>query len=167
MSGMYKNLKDIAVTLQNDETLLRLLYYPPKDLSQNTPDPLDPSLPNILEMDISKLWEIRDKHILFVPKTDDLTGNKLCRVYLYAGRRIPSRNYLIADQEVIIDTLCHTSYESVDLRSMRISDRINELLVSERITGIGRIDYVDGRQINAPLDYVGFQNVYEFGSNKK
>jgi hypothetical protein len=49
---------------------------------------------------------------------------------------------------------------------MRISDRVNELLVLQRVTGLGKIDYVQGGQLPAPSNYVGFKHVYEFGSTK-
>ena len=60
----------------------------------------------------------------------------------------------MADQEIVIDILCHSDFENGDLRSMRIADRVNELIALERITGMGKIDYVLGSRINAPKDYV-------------
>jgi hypothetical protein len=164
--GMYDNLKDIVTVFRNDETLLRLLYYPAEDLTTNTPDPLDISLQNILSMNEDMQWEIRDEHIMLIPKGSDLEEKKLCRIFLYAGRRQSTGNYLAANQQVIVDILCHMNYEK-DLRSMRISDRINELLVAENVTGIGKMDYFNGSPISAPKDYIGFQHIYEFSAFKK
>ncbi|PLR99644.1 hypothetical protein [Bacillus sp. T33-2] len=161
--GMYDNLRDIVKVFRFDDILLRLLYYPPKDIAKGIKDPLDPSLANVLAIDID--WTIRDKRIMLVPKSEDLATSPLCRIYLYAGRRSPSRNYHVAKQEVIVDILCHNDFEK-DLRSMRISDRVNELLVLEHVTGLGKIDYVNGGGINAPSAYVGYRHVYEFGSTK-
>lgn len=165
--GMYDNLKDINSLLRNDETLLRLLYYPPKNYQTSTPDALDPSLPNILEMDAITLRELREKRIKLVPKDDDLQTEPICRIYIYAGRRTPTNNnFLFANQELIIDVLCHEEFEK-DLRSYRISDRLNELLCLERVTGIGQIGYVQGGQISSPTQYVGFRHVYESVNFKK
>lgn len=163
--SMFKNLRDIVKLFRFDETLLRLLHYPPEDIAKNVKDPLSPTLPNVLEIDTT--WSIRDKHIFLVPKADDLVTTPICRIYLYAGRRQPQTrgSFAVANQEVIVDILCHMDFEK-DLRSMRISDRINELLVMERVTGLGKMDYVDGRPISAPSGYVGYQHVYEFGSSK-
>lgn len=161
--GMYDNLKDIVKIFRFDETLLRLLYYPPKDIANNIKDPLDDSLDNVLDIDMD--WSIRDKRIMLIPKSDDLENNPLCRIYLYAGRRNPTRNYHVANQEVIIDILCHSDFEK-DLRSMRISDRVNDLLFNERVTGLGKLDYEDGSPISAPLNFVGYRHVFKFGSTK-
>lgn len=164
--GMYDSLRDIVKVLRFDEILLRLLYYPPENLANNTPDPLSDTLQNILTLDVD--WKIRDKRIMLIPKSDDLVTTPLCRIYVYAGRRIPTTsNYITANQQVIIDVLCHNDFEK-DLRSMRIGDRLNELLVMERITGIGKTDYVGGGQINsAPSGYIGYTHAFEFASFKK
>lgn len=164
--GMYDNLKDIVKVFRFDETLLRLLYYPPLDLTKGTKDPLDVTLPNVMEMDLEELWAIRDKRIMSTRKADDLEQEPLCRIYLYAGRRKPvNGGYVYANQQIIVDILCHMDFEK-DLRSMRISDRIEELLVKQRVTGISKILYVDGGQINAPEDYVGYSHIFELTNMK-
>lgn len=166
--SMHKNFTDIINVLNFDETLLRLLYYPPADLVKSTPDPLDSSLANILDIDTD--WKIRNNNIMFTPKIDDLVVDKpICRLLVYLGRRTPyTNNFLIAQQQLYIDVLCHHSFENGDLRSSRINDRLNELFVGEKITGIGKFDYVSGGQIGTVTrEYVGFQNVYSFGSVKK
>ncbi|MFS1518501.1 hypothetical protein V1503_18870 [Bacillus sp. SCS-151] len=162
--GMYEGINDIREVFRFDETLLRLLYYPPEDLRTSMPDPLDEILPNMLDMDED--WSIRDKHIMLIPKASDFEEEPLCRIYLYAGRRLSSGDYHIAKQQVIVDILCHNDFE-VDLRSLRISDRINQLLVHEKMTGIGRMTYEDGDPISAPENYVGYRHIYQFGSLKK
>lgn len=167
--SMYNNFKDIINVLNFDEDLLRLLYYAPANLANDTPDPLDTSLDNMLDMREEVIWGIRDDRILFIPKTDDLVpDNPICRILVYAGRRTPERNnYLFAAQEVIVDIFCHQSFENGDLRSAKISDRLNTLFCQERITGIGLMDYVGGGQTNAPTGYVGYKVIFKFGSFKK
>jgi hypothetical protein len=164
--GMKKNLDDIYRLFLNDEELLRLLHYKPESLLDNRPDPLSDTLPNILEMGIEELWAVRDECILRTPKSDDLVDKAICRIYLYAGRRRPTRNYQVAKQAIIVDVLCHEDYEK-DSRVAWISDRINELLCLERVTGMGEIDYVSGDPRSAPTQYVGYQQIYEIGSTKK
>lgn len=164
--SMYKNIIDIVQVLRNDEELLRLLHYKPENYAKKNLDPLDSSLPNIL--DIDKDWSIRDKVLKLVPKSSDLENEPICRIYLYAGRRDGnSGNYKVAKQQIVVDVLCHMEYENGDIRSMRISDKINDLLVHENITGIGKIEYEDGLPIAAPVDYVGFRHYYQIGSSKK
>ncbi|MCM3110035.1 hypothetical protein [Lederbergia lenta] len=167
--GMYENMQDILKTLRFDEELLRLLHYKPENIATKTPDPLDSSIENIMDMDISKQWEIRDDKILLTPKDDDLLDKRICRIFVYFGDRNPERGkYLFASQSLIIDILCHSDFENGDMRSLRIGDRLNQLLVSEHIVGIWKMSYVRGRQIaRVPSQYVGFQHVYEFEAVKK
>lgn len=166
--GMYDNFKDILNVLYFDEELLRLLYYPPADLANNIPDPLDDSLLNINDMSIEQQWDIRNDRIMLTPRTSDLESTPICRLLLYAGRRKPTNgNYLMAKQQFVIDVLCHNDFENKDIRSTRISDRLNKLLALQHITGIGKMDYADGGQMKgAPEQYVGYTHVYEFGSTK-
>lgn len=164
--SMRKAIRDIYMKFINDETLLRLLYYPPQNLGTNTPDPLSTDNPNILDMSADNKWEIINDRILMTPTVDDLDTTEKCRLLFYAGRRNPTGNFIYADQEIMCDILCHFNYEK-DQRSTWISDRINELLVQERVTGIGKVDFKDGRPIGAPKGYVGYKLMYEFGISKK
>lgn len=163
--SMYKNLIDIVQVFRHDEELLRLLHYEPENIAKKIPDPLDVSLPNILDIDDD--WKIRDNVIKLVPKTSNLEEKPICRIYLYAGRRDGStNNYLTAKQQIVVDVLCHTDFEQ-DIRSTRICDKVNDLLVHSRITGFGKIDYLEGTPISAPVDFIGYRNIYEVGSFKK
>ncbi len=158
--GMYEDFKDINKAIRNNENLLRLLVYPPEDIKNGTKDPLDPSLPNILDNEPLTLKEIREKRIKIVPKSDDLVNEPICRIYLYAGKRKPIDGYYRATQQFIVDIFCEESFE-VDLRTARISDQICEMLINKNITNIGKIKYVDGRQISAPNNYVAYSLVFE------
>jgi hypothetical protein len=163
--GMYKTLKDVYDTFYNDETLLRLLHYLPQSYIDNRKDPLDPSLDNVLKIDTYS--EIRDEIIKLTSKSSDLENKKICRLYLYADVRKPiDGGYIYSDQNIVVDIFCHSDYEK-DLRSMRISDRLNELLIGSRVTGFGKVSYVGGRPISAPLDYVAYSHKYKIGSMRK
>jgi hypothetical protein len=158
---------DILNVLYFDETLLRLLYYPPLNLTNKTPDPLDSSLPNVIDIDPDYI--IRYSRIMKAPKDDDLTqDNPICRMFVYAGRRTPDNgNYAMSIQEVKIDIFVHNSFEEGDLRLARISDRLNELFVSKKVTGIGKMEYKNGAPLNSPLGYVAFQHVFIITEFKK
>jgi hypothetical protein len=165
--GMHKNFMDILNVLYFDETLLRLLYYPPLNLTNKTPDPLDPSLDNVSVIDPD--YEIRYSRIMKTPKDDDLIpDNPICRMIIYAGIRTPDNgNYAMANQEIIIDIFVHNSFEEGDLRSKRISDRLYELFVSEKVTGIGKMEYKRGVPFNSPSGYMAFQHVFKITEFKK
>lgn len=159
---MRKNLQDIYRLFANDETLIRLLYYLPKN---QLDDPLDPQKPNILEME--NRWDIVNDRIKPTPKTDDLDQEPKCRLLFYPGSRENTQNYLIADQEFIIDVLVHFNYENVDFRLSWICDHVNYLLFNKRVTGLTNIDFNGGRPISAPENYVGYSLKYRLRSSKK
>ncbi|MED3562251.1 hypothetical protein [Bacillus xiapuensis] len=163
--GMYNDFLDIIKYLKSDEELLRLLYYPSEN-GNDIVDPLDNSLPNIMDMDIEEKSEIINKRIMKSDKTSDLVDEQICRIYVYAGRRSSERNYLMAEQELVIDIFCHSEFEIGDLRSLRISDRLNQLFCQERVAGIGKMDFVGARPITVPYEFTGYQCIYKFGSTK-
>ena len=166
--GMVTDINKSLKLFRNDEDLLRLLYYAPRDLQSNQPDPLSDELDNILDKDINELWTIRDEHISTALNGDDLSDKKLCRIYVYLGRRRPANNnYTLAEQEIVVDILCHNDYQSKDQRTLRISDRINELLIGENVTGLSKMRYVEGYEFNPPKDYAAYRHVYETTVTKK
>lgn len=164
--SMYKNFSDILNVLNSDEELLRLLYYHPANLATNTPDPLDNSLPNMLSMDEETLWKIIDERIKLTDKSDDLIDKPICRLFVYPGRR-NGNEYIFADQQVIIDILCHYDFENGDWRSTRIADRLNELFVNQKITGIGKFKYVNCTPWGNYEKYVAYRHIFQFGSFAK
>jgi hypothetical protein len=156
---MRQNLRDIYLMFINDEILLRLLYYPPED-------PLDPAKEDILSK--SDKWSIIDDRIVLTSKVDDLEEGSVekCRLLLFPGRRGNTNNYALANQEIVIDLLVHFKYEK-DQRLEWISDRVNELICHEKVTGVGEMKFKDGNPISAPKNYIGYRLKYEFGSVKK
>lgn len=163
--GLHKNILDFYKLLSVDETILRLLYYAPKNGNDN---PLDPSKPNIVDSDIH--WEIVDDRIIHAPKTDDLNADKpICRLCVYPGNRQRTRNVAVHSQVIICDIFTNLSdYESVDLRSASIVDRLDELIEGQRVTGIGKVESSRaGNLYNSPKGYFGYRVEYEFGSVKK
>lgn len=167
--SMYKNIQDIFKVLRNDEQLLRLLHNEPKNISKKIPDPLDSSLPNILDKPPLELTQLKNKLIMSVPKDDDLIKDRKCVIFAYLGDRYSDRrNYVMANQYIMFDVFCHVDFENGDFRSSRIGDRLNHLFALEHVTGFGKVDFERVRIINrVPSQFVGYQYVYEIGATKK
>lgn len=162
--GLRKYTLDIVNLLSNDETLLRLLYYYPKNALD---DPLDSNKQNILDMDIDTRTAIIDNRIVTAPKFDDLDNedNPICRLLVYPGiGRSYSNDYMVANQEYNFEVYVHFDYENADRRMEWICDRINELLFDNWITGMGKVYFKTRRPKPAPANYIGHQLIYEFGS---
>ena len=163
--SMREAINSVYQILVNDEELLRLLWYLPKRITGV--DPLSPTIPNIKTM--SNYWDIVEQRIMLVEKINDLEETPLCRLYITAGRRRGVfSNYLLATQEIAINLYTHEDYE-VDMRSVWISDRINELLALQKdVNGvIGQIDYVAGNPRVAPIQYKRYEHIYEYTTGKK
>jgi hypothetical protein len=157
-------IKDTFDVLISSETLKRLLWYPPQDLLSNTPDPLSPEIPNISDYEQLN-WRVIDDRILLNSKSDDLADEPKCRIYLYLGGRNATSNPYYFNQEIIIDVLWHELFDA-DLRFDSIGKCLNDLLVGKRITGIGKMEYLDGTNINTPKNYSGYRHVFQVGSTK-
>lgn len=156
--------------LITDEELLRLLNYSPTGYdSENNynPDPLDESLPNLFDKESEEYWKMIEERIVLGEKTSELLEQKLCKIYIYEGRRRPVfESYLMATQEVNIDVFIHESFDR-DLRISRISDRINELIALELIAGIGKLEYKAGNPREAPTHYRRYLHQYSMTVSKK
>lgn len=176
MSILANMINDTYNILNSDEQLLRLLYYPPTSMAKGRPDPLSETLDDlVVEQDMTQpptseylsMWEIIDQHIELTSKSDDLEDNYLCRIYLYAGKSRPSiGNKSTTRQEVVVDIFCHNSF-SVDQRMERIGDRVHQLIVRNRVTGLGRVDYSNGYDYEAPKEYRAYRHIYEVVRSKR
>lgn len=163
--SMRQFINNIYTKLRKDEVLMRLLHYKPEDYYKKIPDPLDKVLPDII--DSEGYWDIVEKVIITGSKTSDIQEKGICRIYIYAGRRRPRYgNYLIADQEVVLDVFVHESFNKDD-RLNWINDRINELIALEYIAGYGKLDYASGNSRDAPIGYSKYEHTYTFMESKK
>lgn len=162
--SMRQIMGNIYKLLINDEELLRLLYYFPRD-SVNL-DPLDDELENI--KDREDYWDIVEDRIMLAEKDADLNGKAICRIYISAGRRRPVFNsYLLVTQEVVVSIYAHEKYVK-DSRSEAISDRVSELLALEHINGsFGRLEYFGGNPKPAPSQYSRYDHTYQYNTSKK
>lgn len=156
---MRQVIRAVFQKFNSDETLMRLLKYYPE--SATNPDPLDPSLPNIIGS--TEYWDIVNERILLTEKVSDLVRKSLCRIYITSGKRTPHiDSYLVASQQININVFVHEDYGS-DMRLEWINDRINNLLTLERLDGMmGTFNYVRGNPYEAPLQYRRYTNTYQY-----
>lgn len=162
--SMHSQLEAIDTLLCNDETLLRLLYYKSKHFSDDILSETS-SRPNILKMDRLKQIEIINHRIKYTPVTKDLVDNPICRIIFYPSPRKPQRgNYMVADQQIDFDIFVHRDYNDMDMRLSKICDRINDLFSNQRVTGLGKSEFVNGRPFTmANEGYIGYAMTYKFG----
>lgn len=164
--SMRKFINNIWTVLRTDEELMRLLHYKPADYHKGRLDPLDKSLPDIVD-DSEKYWDLVENLIITGTKSSDIQENGICRIYLYAGRRRPRfGNFLVSDQEVVVDLFVHESFDRDD-RLNWISDRINELLALESFGSYGKLEYAAGNSRVAPIGYSKYEHLFTFVGNKK
>lgn len=162
--AIYKKISDIFI---NDEQLMRLLVYKPEDENSKRyiPDPLDPSLENIIGSE--DYWDYVDDRVVLGEKTSDLVEKDICRIYIYEGRRRPVfDSYIVANQEFCVDVFIHETYDK-DMRISRINDRINELISIQRVVGMGKVEYKAGNPREAPTHYRRYLNLFSTLVGKK
>ena len=157
---MRKNIMDVYTAFRENEKLLRLLYYKPEDANDN---PLDTSKENILDKNTSEKWSIIEDRIVRTAKINDLDDDEKCRLLMYLGNRGNTSNYFYASQELIIDVMVHFDFDEVDLRLSWICDTISDIIFNKKVTGVGKVMFGGGRQINAPEGYVGYRLIYVLG----
>lgn len=168
VGSMRQVMNMIHTILREDETLMRLLYYNPRNSETGDLDPLDENLPNIVDGS-EKYWDIVENHLIVGTKTTDIEEKKICRIYIYPHRRRQTfRNHLFVNQEVVVDVLIHEKYFA-DMRLEWINDRVIELLTFEKLDNVlGKVDYIQGNnRINAPRGYDKYENTFEYVIDKK
>lgn len=163
--SLQRNLLDIFEVMRNDEKLIRLLALPARDDTQGIKDPLDQTIPDLLDKSnytSEEITRLKNDSIFKIPKVDDLEDRQICRIYAYAGkRRANNGNFLTANQNIVFDLIVHESFENGDLRSARIVDRLVELFSLQRVSGIGKMIYLDGDPIAAPRNYIGYKHLFQ------
>lgn len=176
-----KYINKIEEVIRLDEHLMRLLVYKPED--DDNPDPLSPTLPNIVHPipnpfdedeylankdNIDKYYELVNKHIVKGSKNTDIRKDADVIIYIHLGRKRPIfHNKTLSKQEVKINIYIHQSYE-IDNRIDRISDRLSALLMGEvGIAGIGELQYVGSNERDAPINYRKQEEIYLYNTGIK
>lgn len=154
-------LNSIHKVLREDEVLLRLLHYSPMKKPMSIEH-------NTFISNIENQWNIIDKSLLIGETKVEIEEERICRIFLRLGRRRSVfGNYLLADQELVINVYVPNEYERRDMRLEWINDRISELLTHEYISGMGMMIYAKGDSRVAPHDYARYENIYQFRVGKK
>lgn len=164
--NMRKVVMDTYNQIIEDEEILRLLHYRSEQFNDS---PLDESKPNILDMDNVDKFDIIDRHIIRSDQTDRLENESIItRLCVYPGRRLPTNgNYLLANQDIVFDIYVQNQQDHIDLRLSWIADRINELFINKKITGVNKIQFIDALPLNSKPDgYVGMKIIYRAVSKK-
>lgn len=163
-------LVKIQQLLINDEVFMRLLKYAPEGMNGRTyvPDPLDESLPNVVNPQSDEYWKLVEERVRQGNKRSDINDTELCIVYIYHGRkRRIFDNRTLVKQEVKIDIYIHETFE-IDNRMDRLSDRLSYLLMGETgVAGIGRMDYVGSNPREAPIGYRKQEEIYVYSTGSK
>ncbi|MFY0516864.1 hypothetical protein ACOMCU_03390 [Lysinibacillus sp. UGB7] len=161
LAQFYKSLKE-------DEKLLRLLYYLPKDSLDN---PLDES-----KMDISQLPEkdiIMNNILVIGDKTSDLKmDTHFSRICLYTGPRAPQKHYLkntnqftdnpySSTQQYFFDIYTPVAINNIDFRLDWLGEMLNEVLFQEDIEEFGDLRFHSGIPLlNTPEGFIGYRWIY-------
>lgn len=170
-----KNITEFYHSLINDEKLLRLLYYIPKDRLDN---PLDD-----LKVDVSQLPEkdsILKNLIVIGDKTNDLASEtNICRICLYTGPRMPQKNYLknlnqftdnpySSTQQYIFDIYTPDFVNNNDFRLDWLGEVLNEVLFQEDVEEFRELRFHSGFPIpNIPKGFIGYRWIYIMPSGQQ
>lgn len=168
--NLRENLMSIYNALRNDEKLLRLLHYVPKN---QLDDPLDSSKPNILDMDIEEQYEIIEQVLIPTDKKFELDMKSyFSRICLYMGERKPVdqysagarqllRNTYASEQTIVIDVYTNIEIDAIDMRMTWICDTINEILFEKDINQFSTIKPdVCYPIMKTPDQFIGYRMTY-------
>lgn len=159
ITGVRNQMNKVFQKLSQDEELLRLLHYP-EEL-----DPLSTTLPDIIGSENE--WDVIEKHIFFAEKDSDLTDEPLCRIYITTGRRRPVfGNTFVSTQDFFINVIVHEKFVG-NMYLERISDRVNQLLLYNHISGFGKITYKGGDTYQAPRQFQTYLHIYSYLDRSK
>ncbi|MET3505609.1 hypothetical protein [Halalkalibacter oceani] len=153
-------MRELFSEFAQDETILRLLFYPSKTRDDDV-RVIDENRPPILQMEEDRKWGIIYDVIKASKIVSDLDASQKCRLLYYMGRRPPKRNnYMFSDQQVVIDLLVHAKIDNVDFRLSKLVDYTSNNLFQKPMK-FGNLNFAGGYEIGAPKDYIGYQLRFE------
>lgn len=156
----------IEEVLIKDETLMRLLKYPPKDATN--PDPLDPVLPNVVDEFSDEYWNLVDEKFVKGSQKTEVEEDSTVIICMYEGRNRPVlSSYILSKQEIRFGIIIHEDYE-VDRRISRISARIADLISNRpEFVGYGALRPVGKNPSSAPVDFRRQEDIYTYMTNSR
>ena len=159
-------LTNIQKILFTDETLMRLLVYPPRGWDEikqiEILDPLNPLLPNIVD-DSYEYWQIVEDKVRFGSKRMQIENIKSAVLYMFEGTERPYfGNPYLSKKQVVFKIVVNEEFE-VDKRISRISDRISHLIMrTSEVAGYGIIVQVGKNSRESPLGNRLQEDIYEY-----
>ena len=147
-----KDMGIIANKLLQSDRLKRLLYY-------DTPDAL--TKPNLTSEQAEKLF---GKNIKNIPKL--YVDNSVLQyiVINFDNFTTNKNNPEFRDNIIEFDIICHFDQWNLNdyqLRPYRIAAEIDSLLDNQRLTGIGRLEFLGANQIILTDEYAGLCLMYQ------
>ena len=147
-----KDMGIIANKLLQSDRLKRLLYY-------DTPDAL--TKPNLTSEQAEKLF---GKNIKNIPKL--YVDNSVLQYIIinFDNFTTNKNNPEFRDNIIEFDIICHFDQWNLNdyqLRPYRIAAEIDSLLDNQRLTGIGRLEFLGANQIILTDEYAGLCLMYQ------
>lgn len=138
--GMTKDTALIMNKILSNQNVLRLLYY-------STPDALSCKKPNLNSEQIKEMF--RNRQISIVPQVDT-DREKISYLRVCFDNFMPSEtNTFYRNHIVEVRTICHFdtwTLDDMDQRPYRMAGEIDAMLDGARLTGIGRLLFVNADQ---------------------
>lgn len=148
-----KDLDILTGLIMKNNRLKRLLYY-------TVPDALDKGLPNLTPEQSAELFK---KNIKIVPKLY-VDGSVLNYVIISFDNFTPNAtNPEFRDNIVTFDIICHFDQwqlEDNELRPYRIAAELDTILDNQRLTGIGKVEFMGASQIILNDEFGGLSVMY-------
>ena len=148
-----KDLDVLTGLMMKNERLKRLLYY-------TVPDALDKGLPNLTSEQSIELFK---KNIKIVPKLY-IDGSVLNYIIISLDNFTPNAtNPEFRDNIVSFDIICHFDQwqlEDNELRPYRIAAELDTILDNQRLTGIGKVEFLGASQIILNDEFGGLSLMY-------
>ena len=148
-----KDLDVLTGLMMKNDRLKRLLYY-------TVPDALDKNLSNLTQEQSIELFK---KNIKIVPKLY-IDGSVLNYIIISFDNFTPNAtNPEFRDNIVSFDIICHFDQwqlEDNELRPYRIAAELDTVLDNQRLTGIGKIEFLVASQIILNDEFGGLSLMY-------
>ena len=148
-----KDLDVLTGLMMKNDRLKRLLYY-------TVPDALDKNLSNLTQEQSIELFK---KNIKIVPKLY-IDGSVLNYIIISFDNFTPNAtNPEFRDNIVSFDIICHFDQwqlEDNELRPYRIAAELDTILDNQRLTGIGKIEFLGASQIILNDEFGGLSLMY-------
>ena len=133
-----------------NQRLQKYLYYTDKD-------PLNKPV-----LTSEQVLELFDKNIKIVPKIY-VDRTVLQYVIVQFDNFTPSKNPEFRDNTIEFDIICHFDQwqmRDFQLRPYRIAAEIDSMLDKQRLTGIGKLEFIGAKQILLTDEYAGLCLMY-------